>query len=315
VIQPILVVWFVVVTPAGRRRAACGSLTDVTVFCDNGAMRIGIVTMCIVVMAGGCRQVESVGQPDFAPGRPHLSVVTYNVNYGVARPENVIRYLADSNASVICLQETHARWEGILRPALEQRYPHSYFQEWQAAGGIALMSRYELGPVRVIQPEVGWWPALLAEVETPAGAIQILNVHLKPPLTERGSVTVPAYCQAPGIHRKELAGFLRHVDPERPLIIAGDFNESEIGLAMRSLFDQGFASALSAYDRRSKTWHWKVWPGIVVNDRYDHILYSDHLHCTGAEVVHVSGSDHLPVRAVMVPKEPIVAAMDSAKGE
>jgi endonuclease/exonuclease/phosphatase family metal-dependent hydrolase len=277
-------------------------------------MRIGIVTLCAALMIGGCRQVGSVAQPDFTPGRPHLSVVTYNVNYGVAQPENVIRYLAGSNASVICLQETHQRWERILKPALEQAYPHSYFQDWGRAGGLALLSRYELGPVRVIQPEVGWWPALLAEVETPAGAIQILNVHLKPRLTERGRITVSAYCRAPGIHREELAGFLRHVDPQRPLIIAGDFNENEVGLAMRCLFDQGFASALSAYDGRSKTWRWTVWPGIVVNDRFDHIMYSDHLDCTGAEVVQVSGSDHMPVRAVMVRKGPVVAAMGPVGG-
>jgi len=298
-----------------QRSSPCGSLTDVTVFCDNGVMRIGIMTLCALVMIGGCRQIDSACRPDFAPGRPHLSVVTYNVNYGVAQPENVIRYLADSNASVICLQETHSRWERLLKPALEQIYPHSHFQEWQVAGGMALLSRYELGAVRVIQPEVGWWPALLVEVETPAGAIQILNVHLKPPITERGGVSVSAYCRAPGIHRDELAGFLRHVDPRRPLIIAGDFNENEVGLAMRSLFDQGFASALSAYDRRSKTWRWKVWPGIVVNDRYDHIMYSDHLDCTGAEVVQVSGSDHMPVRAVMVSKESVVAAMESVGGK
>ena len=173
---------------------------------------------------------------------------------------------------------------------------------------MAVMSRYELDQVRVIEPEAGWWPALLVGIETPVGAVQVLNVHLKPPLSDRGCVTVGAYVQAPGVHKREIAGFLRHVDPERPLIIAGDFNENEIGLAMRSLLDNGFSSALSGYDRRTQTWYWKTWFGLVLSDRYDHILYSDHFECTGAEVVHVAGSDHMPVRAVVVQEEPVVAA-------
>ena len=233
----------------------------------------------------------------------------------MAQPENVIRYLADAGASVVCLQETHPRWERILKGGLGQMYPHTYFEERQAAGGLGVMSRYELRNVTVLEPEAGWWPALLAEVDTPVGGVQILNVHLKPPLTERGCVSVGAYCQAPGIHRKEIEGFLRRVDLDRPLIIAGDFNENEIGWAMRSLFDQGFSSALSTYDRRSKTWYWKVWPGIVLNDRYDHIMYTGNLHCTGAEVVPVSGSDHRPVRAVIVQKEPVVAATGAVGGQ
>jgi endonuclease/exonuclease/phosphatase (EEP) superfamily protein YafD len=256
-----------------------------------------------------------LGKPEFAPDRAHLGVVTYNVNFGVAEPANVVGFLANSDASIICLQETHSRWEGILKTMLGRTYPHSHFEEWGGAGGMAVMSRYKLGRVQVIEPQAGWWPALLVDVETPVGAVQVLNVHLKPPLTERGCVTLGAYFQAPGIHKREIAGFLRHADPERPLIIAGDFNENEIGLAMRSLFERGFSSALSAYDSRTQTWYWKIWFGIVLSDRYDHILYSDHFECAGAEVVPVAGSDHMPVRAVVVQEEPILAASGTIRSE
>ena len=296
-------------------RSHHGLLTDITVFCHNDMMRVSMVTLCALMVVGGCRHANRLERPDFAPNEPCLSVVTYNVNFGVPQPENVVRYLADSGAAVVCLQETHTRWERILKHGLGRIYPHTYFQEWQAAGGMAVMSRYELRNVAVLEPEVGWWPALLVEVDTPVGAVQILNVHLKPPLTERGRVSVGAYCQAPGIHREEMEGFLRHVDLDCPLIIAGDFNENEIGLAMESLFDQGFTSALSTYDRRSNTWYWKVWPGIALNDRFDHIMYTGDLHCTGAEVVPVSGSDHMPVRAVIVQREPVVAATGAVGGQ
>jgi len=178
---------------------------------------------------------------------------------------------------------------------------------------MAVMSRHEVQRVRVLEPKAGWWPALLVEIATPLGSVQVLNVHLKPPLAESGCITVGAYCRAPAVHCCELTEFLGYVDPNRPLIIAGDFNENEVGMAMRSLKDQGFTSALSTYDTRSKTWYWKTLLGLVLNDRYDHILFNDHLDCTGADVVAATGSDHLPVRAVMVRKELLVAVDDTAR--
>ncbi len=76
----------------------------------------------MIITVGGCQRSEVLDRPDFAPTKPHLTVVTYNVNFGVAQPENITRFLAQSQASVVCLQETHSRWEGILRAALEERY-------------------------------------------------------------------------------------------------------------------------------------------------------------------------------------------------
>ena len=274
---------------------------------------LGVTLSVAIVIIGGCQQFDDLRWPNFAPTRPHLSVVTYNVNFGLAQPDNVTQFLTESEAAVICLQETHPRWERVLRAALETEYPHCVFQEWQEAGGMAVMSKYELSRVRVVEPQSGWWPGLLVEIEAPIGTVQVLNVHLKPPLSERGCVTLRACLEAVGIHCRELSEFLEHVDPDRPLIVAGDFNESEIGVALRSLLSRGFTSALSIFDVRSKTWYWKTALGIIFNDRYDHILYNDCLDCTGAEVAHAPGSDHMPVRAVMVQKEPLVAFRGSAQ--
>ena len=40
-------------------------------------------------------------------------------------------------------------------------------------------------------------------------------------------MSVYAYCQAPKIHRAGLTEILGRIDRSRPMIIAGDFNESE----------------------------------------------------------------------------------------
>ena len=262
-------------------------------------IKICIVIVLLVLMAG----CGGVAEPDFFPDEPFFKIVTYNVNWGFGQPQNVVDYISRSDADVICLQETHRRWEAVLRNQLGGRYPYCEFEEWSGAGGIAIMSRYKLDNVRLLVPTEGWFPALLADVESPVGSVQVLNVHLRPGLSDRGSVSASAYFQSPGIHLKELEGFLVLTDSDKPLVVAGDFNEHENKKAIRWLVGQGFTDALSMYDSNTETWRWNTFVGISLKNRYDHIVLSEHLECTGARVTQVEASDHMPVLAVIVLKQ------------
>ena len=102
---------------------------------------------------------------------------------------------------------------------------------------ILIRASVELRNVKVIEAVAGWFPALIAEVKTEIGSVQFLNVHLKPPFTDSGSVTVSAYYESPDVHRKELSHFLKAADLNAPLIIAGDFNENERSEAIRNLLN------------------------------------------------------------------------------
>jgi endonuclease/exonuclease/phosphatase family metal-dependent hydrolase len=255
----------------------------------------------MIVFVAGC---STLPQPVFSPDQPHLKVITYNVNWGFVKPDNVVDFLAGSDADVICLQETHKQWEAVLKHRLEERYPYCVFREEGGAGGIAVMSKYKLSSITFLEPTAGWFPALLVEVQTPIGLLQFLNVHLRPPLSDRGSANASAYYNTPDIHQKELQDFIVKADSQKPLIITGDFNEDEKGKAVRWLLEQGFADTLSMYDFYSKTWEWKVFYGVTLKNRYDHIIISEHLKCTGACVMRVKASDHMPVLAVIVLKNP-----------
>lgn len=262
-------------------------------------MRSCTTVLIMIVFVAGCMTLP---QPVFSPDQPHLKVITYNVNWRFVEPNNVVDFLAKSDADVICLQETHRYWEVFLKERLGGRYRHSVFEEWGGAGGIAVMSKYKLRSTTFVKPTVGWFPALSVEVQTPLGLIQFLNVHLRPPLSDRGSASASAYYNTPDIHQKELQEFIAKADTRKPLIITGDFNEDEKGKAIRWLLNRGFADALSVYDSYSKTWEWKVFYGFTLKNRYDHIIISKHLKCTGACVTQVKASDHMPVLAVIVPK-------------
>ena len=73
-----------------------------------------------------------------------------------------------------------------------------------------------------------------------------------------------------------------------------------LGVETVEKLQAGSTDALSLYDRHSDTWFWKVLPGVTLDDRFDHVLFNRHLHCTGARVTQVNASDHMPVFAVLV---------------
>lgn len=263
-------------------------------------MRKCVPIFAISLLLFGC---VATPKPNFHPEQPNLKIVSYNVNYGFVNSEDVVEYLVCEDADVVCLQETHRYWENVLTSRLSEKYPHRIFRESEAASGIAIMSRYRLQDIKLIEPAEGWFPALFARIQTPVGLIQVLNVHLRPPLADNGAVSIGAYYRAKDIHSEEIGGFIKHTKSNEPLIVLGDFNENEKSKAIRQLVEDGFTDALSIYDRNSETWVWKTSAGIELKNRYDHILYNNYLVCTGAKVTSVNASDHMPVAAVITRKD------------
>ncbi len=234
-----------------------------------------------------------------SPAGPHLRVLTWNVNWGCASPAVVVESLLRSGADVVCLQETTPAWEGFLRPGAAKTYPHMSFRHCGAAGGLACLAKAPFRELSLLPPTAGWFPAWAIEAQTPVGAVQFLLVHLRPPLSERGGVGFlgSAYFRTQDVRREEMEGFGGAIDPSRPAIVLGDFNEGDRGNAVRWCIAHGMTDALAEYDRKTDTWHWRTSLG-TMERRLDHILYSSHLDCIAASVLNCEGSDHLPVQAI-----------------
>ena len=99
--------------------------------------------LLVIVLAGlgaGCGDPLPARAP--TPGKPHLKVMTYNVNYGLAGDSETAGAMADGWADLIFLQETTAAWEVVLRRRLLEAYPHMAFRHCCGAGGLAVLSRY-----------------------------------------------------------------------------------------------------------------------------------------------------------------------------
>ncbi len=278
--------------------------------------------MVALMLAWGCTPKREVQTP--SPGAASIKVLSYNVNYGLVGDASGIAAIRDANADVVLLQETNEGWEQAIRAELSELYPHMQFRHCCQAGGLAVLSKYafekELTPTPADKmakrtaasnkaergdggknyqmSKDGWFPAWRVVVETQAGPIQLLNVHLRPPVSDSGSV-VSGYFSTPPIREKEMRQFHHMLKAGMPGLVAGDFNESGSGRAVTFLEKRGYRSALPEFDTSQSTWHWNTSVG-TVSSQLDHIVYGDGLRPLRAEVLRKGQSDHYPVQVTFV---------------
>ena len=227
------------------------------------------------------------------PGQPRLKALSYNVNFGLPGDEATLTAIEEAEADVVFLQETTEEWEESLRSRFFARYPHAAFVPGPGAGGMGVMSRWPFVVRETIANPNRWFPAMLLRIDTPLGAIQALNVHLHPPVSEGGS-WVAGYFTTSEVRLAEIQRFARALAPGVPTIVAGDFNEVESGDAVRFLERGGATDAVFALAGDTTTWHWPVGP-VTLRMQLDHLLYSGGLRPTEVTIREVGNSDHFPV--------------------
>jgi endonuclease/exonuclease/phosphatase family metal-dependent hydrolase len=236
-------------------------------------------------------------RPEKPTGPRIFSVLTYNINWGSPRPNLAVKVILEADADVVCLQETTPEWETYLRSELSDRYPFGMFRHYSGAGGVAFLAKKPVVDKKYVSDKAGWFPGWIIQADTPLGPVQILSVHLRPPLGESGGLSLSAYFSIDDIHLQEVKDLYPHLERDMPTIILGDFNEGNSGDAIKWLKNKGMMDALPEFDPFAKTWRWQTRLA-TMRACFDHILYSDHLYCLEARVIKAGGSDHFPVIAV-----------------
>ncbi|MGB0886578.1 MAG: endonuclease/exonuclease/phosphatase family protein [Vicingaceae bacterium] len=222
----------------------------------------------------------------------NISVLTYNVNYKLIN-KKIIPVLDEINADIMCLQEVTTQWEKLIREGLESKYKHIKFRNSKASGGLAILSKYPIVKIQYLKNYAGWFRAALITIKKEENTLQLLNVHLKPPLSNKGLIGWNAFFKAEEIHVKELQHFMDSIPPNNPTLILGDFNESDKGKSLAWIKNKHqFKNALPLFDKRTKTWRF-----IFLKGRYDHILFNNRFNCTFSRVYKKGKSDHFPVLA------------------
>ncbi len=121
------------------------------------------------------------GAQQAAPGAARfLRVVTFNVWYPNDRIDDIAKFLADTDADLVVMQEmTRDNW-GKLRQALGQRYPYSL-----GDFGLVILSKYKfIEDGRIDRGGYQPWNSLMlrwAKIEVNGTTLELAGVHLARP--------------------------------------------------------------------------------------------------------------------------------------
>lgn len=246
--------------------------------------------------------------PPLPAGAPKLRILTYNVNFGIGGDRAGVAAIASAAPDIALLQETTDAWE----TALTGLYPHARFAgpdgAW-AAGGMGVLSRWPITAVEQLRSDAGPFFAWRIVVAAPGGPLQLLNVHLHPPMDVESGSWVIGYFSTRAIREREARDHVAKLDPALPTIVAGDFNEEDEGRAIAVFRARGLASALPRFHPDADTWQWPA-GGATLRFRLDHVLYDETaFRAIGAGVIDQGRSDHAPVWADLVRTKIVTGSM------
>jgi endonuclease/exonuclease/phosphatase family metal-dependent hydrolase len=242
----------------------------------------------------------AVAPPSPAARPISLRVATYNVNWGNADLKELATAIQRADADVVCLQETTAASEELLRETFKAGYPHIRFQGHEgrfAAERFGFLSRLPLRNVRFVPPQHGLFGTYCADLDVRGQALRIVNVHLSPLLVRRGAGLRDAYAALRNMeqtHTDEARRILEGIDPDMPTIIAGDFNSLSTLQAPLLLKGAGFTDSFAAVTTKPDahpTWRWRLRSG-TWDLRIDYVFHSAHFTTKRSEVFESDASDH-----------------------
>ena len=233
-----------------------------------------------------------------------ITVMTYNVGNGRAKPERLVPVLRACEADVIALQEVNHAQAQAIEAGLTQEYAYISLHPGGFAGK-ALLSRYPIRAAELIDlgPER---PDLRACIEVEGQMLTLLNAHPPPPRPTWTGIRfdLPTWRQIQELTRLSLEA--------DPCLLLGDFNLADTRLEYTYLRSAGLRDAFGdagkgrGHTLPKRMGPWKryltinrmlSWIPLPPMLRVDYIWYTQSLSVVDAWIGEDAGSDHLPVLA------------------
>ena len=204
---------------------------------------------------------------------------------------------------------THSDTTDLIDPILTRSHPYRlHHLESRNAGGFSLYSKFPVKDVGdITTPTDGsMFKAQHYSIQIKGETVQVVNVHLRPPVSLQGGGSPFSMLETSPIRLEEVKNILSHVSrsPNR-FVIAGDFNENDGMPALAHLCcgDLGCEDALGLSEQYTHWWKLQSSPALgdyIVNKRLDHVVTSKGLvplDCRVLDSLPLQGSDHYCVLA------------------
>ncbi|MGH8196965.1 MAG: endonuclease/exonuclease/phosphatase family protein [Steroidobacteraceae bacterium] len=197
--------------------------------------------------------------------------------------QRLARLIDEERPDIVGLLEVNSRWLDEL-PALRRDFPYRLEAPDQVFVGLALYSKLPLADPRIVRFGEFATPAIVATIQMPGGAFEIILAHTLPPMS-----TGLANRRNSQLH--ELSRYTRA--SQRPVLLAGDLNVTMWNRNYRSLARHGRL-------RNAREGHGVApsWPPLrAFGIPIDHIMATAPLQLRNFRVHRSIGSDHLPISA------------------
>ena len=233
-----------------------------------------------------------------------ITVMTYNVGNGRAKPERLVPVLRACEADVIALQEVNHAQAQAIEAGLAQEYAYISLHPGGFAGK-ALLSHYPIHSAELLDlgPER---PDLRVCIEVEGQTLTLLNAHPPPPRPTWTGIRfdLPTWRQIQELTRLSLEA--------DPCLLLGDFNLADTRLEYTYLRSAGLRDAFGdagkgrGHTLPKRMGPWKryltinrmlSWIPLPPMLRVDYIWYTQSLSVVDAWIGEDAGSDHLPVLA------------------
>ena len=235
-----------------------------------------------------------------------LRVLTWNVLRTNRDYLGVAKFIRETVADVAFLQEVTPELEAKLRVDLASLYSEMLFSSSGSGKGYALLSRHPIIESKHLANPRGGPPACWAELSTPAGRLQVLNLHLTSPTLLVGSWTdrIKSYASTTAVRLREVRYFCNAVKNGVPAVVAGDLNSFEFEPAITFLKSRArLADAYRALrpnpSMADTTWTARSDPSSPMKARIDYVFVSRELVPLEAKVGRTALSDHQPVTVLL----------------
>lgn len=262
------------------RRGLVAAVAAVVATWINGA---ALAPYWLPATSGPTARAAAPGSPD---ARPVVRAVSLNVEFRNPATDRAVAYLRASAADIVAVLEVDATWAAALT-ALHDTYPHRRVVAGRSFEGLALLARWPLRDVAVVDFGSGGMPSIVATVATAGGDLTVIVTHPRPPLTPALDAALRSHLGAIGRRAAASTG---------PCLVMGDLNATPWSAAFGALLAGSGLRDTAVGRGVQPTWNARL-PTLRIP--IDHLLVSADVEVldrrTGPDV----GSDHLPVEATL----------------